>query len=269
MSIMRIASVVALIALFVAPVRASEPLHPTSKWNVDFGDANCVAMRNYGPPDKLITLAFKPSPIGDVMQMSVVRAARRNEMNQYRGSLTVDQSGPVAISVLGYPSTDGKLRVSAINLTPSTYTPIRTARTIRIRSGGEVDTVFALSQMGEVARMLDKCMLDLRQVWHLGDHSASLKQAAINLQPLSALFSSDDYPRVALNNDGTGTVQVMLLINESGRIASCMVTETSGFASLDAQTCIILTRRARFGPAVGLDGKPAKSGTTARIRWKK
>jgi TonB family protein len=202
------------------------------------------------------------------MQLSVVRAARGNEMNEYPGTLTIDRSSPVAISLLIHPASDGKLRVTTVKLTPTTYAPIRTATTMRLRASSEIDTTFALSQMNAVSRTLDRCVLDLRQVWHVGEHAAKLKQAAVNLQPLQKLFSSDDYPSVALHNDGTGTVQAMLLISEAGRIASCMVTETSGHASLDAQTCIILSRRARFNPAIGPDGKPAKSATTARIRWK-
>lgn len=269
MSIKRIASAVALLAIVGAPARAAAPLLPTGKWNVDFGDAHCTAVRNYGPADKPITLAFKPAPIGDVMQLSVVRAARRAEMNQYFGTMRVDQAAPVAISMLGHPGDDGQLRITSVKLTQASYAPLRAAATLRLRSSGEIDTTFTLSHMNEVARALDRCMVGLRQMWHIGDHGAALKQGPVNRQPLSDLFTSNDYPRVALYNDGTGTVQAMMLIDETGRIASCMVTETSGHASLDAQTCIILARRARFNPAIGADGKPAKSGTTARIRWRK
>lgn len=270
MWILRTASAVALFSILgTPPARAAEPVQPTGKWNVDFGDAHCTAARTYGPPDKPLTLAFKSAPIGDVMQLSVVRSGRRVEMNQYPGTMTVDRSTPVAVSFLGYPADDGKLRISLVKLTPANFAPIRTATAVRLRAPGELDTIFALSSMSQVADTLDRCVLDLRSAWHVGEHAAKLKQAAVALQPLQKLFSSDDYPRVALNNDGTGMVQAMLLINEAGRIASCMVTETSGHASLDAQTCIILARRARFSPAIGSDGKPANSATTARIRWKK
>ena len=266
---MRIASAVALLAVVgMTPLQAADPMQPTGKWNVDFGDAHCTATRTYGVPAKPITLAFKSAPVGDVMQLTVVRTARGNEMNQYLGTMTVDRSAPIAVSFLGYPAGDGKLRINSLKLTPATFAPIRTATTVRLRASSEIDTTFALSHMNAVARTLDRCVLDLRQVWHVGEHAAKLKQAAVSLQPLQKLFSSDDYPRVALHNDGTGTVQAMLLISEAGRIASCMVTETSGHASLDAQTCLILARRARFDPAIGLDGKPAKSATTARIHWK-
>lgn len=269
MSIMRIASAVALISVLGTPARAAEPLQPLGQWNVDFGDAHCVAMRSYGPRDKPITLALKPAPIGDVIQLTIVRGSASKAMNQYRGTLTVDRSAPVAVSLIGHPGAGGKMRATATNLTLATYQPIRQASRLRLFSPSEVDATFELSQMGPVARTLDRCIANLRRQWNLGEAAAAIKQAASAKQPLADFFSSADYPQVALHNDGSGTVQLMLLINESGRIASCMVTETSGFASLDAQSCIILTRRARYDPAIGVDGKPAKSGVVARIHWKK
>jgi protein TonB len=59
----------------------------------------------------------------------------------------------------------------------------------------------------------------------------------------------------------------MTLIDTDGKVASCMVIGSSGVASLDAQSCAIVTSRARFRPALGLDGKPARSGKIQRIRW--
>ena len=59
----------------------------------------------------------------------------------------------------------------------------------------------------------------------------------------------------------------VLLIDETGRVADCTVIETSGVASLDAQTCGAVKLQARFKPAIGLDGKPAKDGVVQRVSW--
>jgi hypothetical protein len=45
------------------------------------------------------------------------------------------------------------------------------------------------------------------------------------------------------------------------------VTQTSGVAALDGQSCAKFSERARFEPAIGVDGKPAKDGHRTRIRW--
>lgn len=72
----------------------------------------------------------------------------------------------------------------------------------------------------------------------------------------------------AIYEQQSGTVRVALLIDEKGRIADCAILDTSGTPVLDAQTCAILKERARFKPAIGPDGKPAKDGYIQRITWR-
>ncbi|MCY7281042.1 MAG: energy transducer TonB [Sphingomonas bacterium] len=266
MSIMRIVSAVALLTvLATAPARAAEPLQPTAKWNVDFGDAHCIAMRSYGPPDRPITLALKPSPIGDVMQLSVLRVNASKIVDQYEGALTIDRQPPVKVSMLGYAAAAGKTRVSMINLPLATYQPIRSASSLRVQSSG-VDATFALSQMEPVARALDNCVAGLRKAWNITDAAKDIGPSANPKKPLVSYFDGTDYPAVAARGEATGTVALVMLVDEAGKIASCMVTQSSGYASLDAQSCAILTARAKFDPVV-VDGKPVKSGRTYRIRW--
>src|SRR5687768_4530251 len=87
---------------FSGAAGAAPPSKPTGPWNVDFGDAHCIAMRNYGTEAKPVILAFKPSPIGDVIQLSVVRPGVSVQVNQYPGLMTAGGLKPVPVSMLGY-----------------------------------------------------------------------------------------------------------------------------------------------------------------------
>jgi outer membrane biosynthesis protein TonB len=58
------------------------------------------------------------------------------------------------------------------------------------------------------------------------------------------------------------------LIDEQGRIADCTVDQTSGVAVLDTMSCYVISRRARFTPALGADGKPVRSAHETRVRWR-
>ena len=73
---------------------------------------------------------------------------------------------------------------------------------------------------------------------------------------------------MAVDRAQGGIVEFALLVNEAGRIADCTVIASSNAPSLDAQSCAILVERARFQPAVGVDGKPVKDAVTSRITWK-
>ena len=53
-----------------------------------------------------------------------------------------------------------------------------------------------------------------------------------------------------------------------GRINRCDITESSGQAILDATTCSILTRRARFDPARDEAGAPVEGKVAGKIEWK-
>ena len=82
---------------------------------------------------------------------------------------------------------------------------------------------------------------------------------------LQGLFSSDDYPPSALDNNEQGVVTVTLTIGPSGRVTGC--SPSGGPSSLQQVTCRIVTSRARFSPAQDANGNPISSTYTQSIRW--
>ena len=84
---------------------------------------------------------------------------------------------------------------------------------------------------------------------------------------LQGLFSADDYPPSALDNNEQGTVTVNLTIGPSGRVTGC---SPSGSASstLKSATCRLVTARARFSPAQDANGNPTTSSYSQSIVWR-
>ncbi len=91
------------------------------------------------------------------------------------------------------------------------------------------------------------------------------KSAVGNLQ---GLFSGDDYPASALDNEEQGTVGVRLAIGPNGRVTGCDVTSSSGSRTLDSATCRILRSRARFTPATDSTGNATTGSFSQRITWR-
>ena len=85
---------------------------------------------------------------------------------------------------------------------------------------------------------------------------------------LKDLVSGDDYPPEAQMADEQGTVNVLVKVDESGRVADCTVEESSGSAALDVQTCRLFWLRAKFAPARNEAGKPVVSAYSRRITWR-
>jgi protein TonB len=84
---------------------------------------------------------------------------------------------------------------------------------------------------------------------------------------LQGLISPEDYPPQALDRNEQGTVGAVLSIDAAGSVGVCRVDESSGSEVLDAQTCRLLSLRAKFAPARDQQGKAIASEYHTRIKW--
>lgn len=257
----------ALLLLMGSAAANAAPRAPTEKWVVNFDDAQCIASRAYGSAETPLHLVLKSPPVGDVMQVAIMRKGHNGAPAQIDASIVIDAQNPLRTNMLSFGPRDSRFRVYTINLSSEASSRLRGAKSLAIRSSG-LDQEFALSQMQVLLKTMQQCVADLRQVWNVtsadGEQS-SLKQRA--RADLSRYIRSEDYPAVAIRSETEGLVKFAILVNEAGRIADCTVTGTSGVAALDAQTCVIMKERAKFEPAIGMDGKPAKDAKVASVRW--
>ena len=256
----------ALCSIVSSPAAAAAPLVPTGKWVVDFAPSQCTAVRDYGTRDKPLALVLKPSVIGDVMTLAIVRKGAESPIFQHSVALKLDQGASMPVSLLAFSPKGQKRRVEMINLPLASFSAVRQSSSLSIAGAGS--RRFALSGMAPLMKAMDTCLADLQQVWNVAEPArARLREGPRSTTPLEGFFNSEDYPGVALRADQTGRVAFALLIDEAGKIADCTVIETSGVATLDTQSCAIIKERAAFHPAVGAEGKPAKAAVIKRIRW--
>jgi TonB family protein len=247
---------------------AAEPRAPTGKWNVDFADAQCVADRDYGTPANPLRLLLKAPPVGGVMQVAVLRGADASPPRQVDSVVTVEGRPPIKVNLLMFTPKGARERIYLLNMPSADFAPAWQAKSLSVRSEG-LSVTFALSEMEPLRKIVDECVADLRRVFNVGDIGPDplrfKRRASANI---ASVFSSDDYPAVAVMKGQGGKVRFALLIREDGRVADCTVIETSGVASLDTQACAMLKRRAKFQPAIGIDGKPAKDSVVGAITWR-
>lgn len=85
---------------------------------------------------------------------------------------------------------------------------------------------------------------------------------------VAGLITDEDYPADARDGDHEGAVVVRLQIDSRGRVTGCSVEESSGFESLDTQTCKLLQLRASYTPARDTRGRPVSASVAARINWR-
>lgn len=244
------------------------PRQPTGKWIVHFADAQCVAERNYGTAEDPIYVGLKQPPIGDVMQFSIVDNGSAGSPTEFDGTIQFDNQPPQKVSVLRFAPKKKKVRVLVMNLLPEQFSSARTAGALRFRTRG-FDETFALAQLEPLLDIMKTCVADLREVWNVDGSEEGEKAVRDDAKgDLRRMFSSADYPTQAVFSGDGGTVKIALLVDETGKVADCSIVQTSGVAVLDSQSCAVLKERAKFTPAVGKDGKPAKDAFIQRITWK-
>lgn len=144
---------------------------------------------------------------------------------------------------------------------------MRQATKVAIFASGEINESFALSQMAPLMARMDRCLTSLQRYWNI-DAAGGVTLRTRAVGNAAQYFADGDYPEAAAREGAVGVVGFALLIDESGKVVDCTLTETSNVAMLDAETCAVLTARAKFTPAIGADGKPAKDAFAGRISWR-
>jgi hypothetical protein len=259
----------ALSAILSQPAHAAVPI---GDWKIEPSDARCVAVRQYGKADQPITLAFKAPPTGHAMQLAVIRPAYRKTSDQVGAKLDLDGKIFETYALgypLGYPAKASKQSVSLLHLPSDAAEAIKTARNLRLDIKGSFIDGFPLGDIGKAWAAMDACLDRLRQTWNVGDdNSGKITTPARPLVPIEGMITGMDFPRQALAKVWSGTTSFALLIDEAGKVRDCTLTETSGIAVIDSRTCAVVSYKARFDPAIGADGKPAKSAVAERITWR-
>ena len=101
---------------------------------------------------------------------------------------------------------------------------------------------------------------------------AALQPSVSDVQPPKLLETQPpityaDYPMEAIRRGEAGVVSVLLQVSAEGTVTRCDVTESSLSKPLDAQTCDLLARRARFAPAMDESGRKIAGAYRLSTPW--
>jgi len=96
----------------------------------------------------------------------------------------------------------------------------------------------------------------------------ALPSAAASATPGQTGFLASHYPPTALKNGEEGRVGFSVDIDEQGRIEKCAITQSSGYQTLDRETCDFIVQYAGFGPVHDTSGKAQRVTQNGVIDWK-
>jgi TonB family protein len=81
-------------------------------------------------------------------------------------------------------------------------------------------------------------------------------------------FIAGKYPQRALKAGEQGKVAFRLTVEPDGSLGACEVTGSSGYKSLDDETCELILRYARLHPVRNSEGRAVRAVQNGFINWK-
>jgi hypothetical protein len=88
-----------------------------------------------------------------------------------------------------------------------------------------------------------------------------------SIPDVRAVFSADDFPAYLQMAGVSRAVFTRTIVRPDGSIQSCVAEATSGDPKLDAFTCAIIVKRAKFRPATWVDGTAAYGVGRVLVQW--
>lgn len=265
------------------PAAAQEALvlSPSGPWNVEYAPESCVLARAFGPADAPVYFRmeqFEPGPHFEVQLVgSPIRSNKVSEDVQVSFAEELD---PIMTPAL-FGRTDKKvpafsflmsLREAAggdpgdgSDLTPAELAALEDFRVAAARGGDVV--VLKTGALGPGFTALKVCMNKLLTQW--GVDPAKHQELSQRVQPINAdrWIRADDYPKGGLHAGESASIHFRVSVGRDGKVEDCAVQSATQGADFARRTCTLISRRAKFDPALDTEGKPVPSYYVNTIRW--
>jgi TonB family protein len=104
-------------------------------------------------------------------------------------------------------------------------------------------------------------------IWILAAQLSLPLALGVPYSDVRAVFSADDYPAYLQQAGQSGTVFTRTTVRPDASIQNCTAEWSSGDPELDAYTCAIIVKRAKFAPAKWTDGTPVYGVIRVPVSW--
>lgn len=261
--------VTALLALG-GPAPSDVPLQPTGKWTVDYADADCILSRDYGDGQARKTLGFKPWPLGDALEIVTLSAgATTTRARSFKAQLLLQPSGQTIDSTVSVYDVKARNQVvTTLRTEQDGAAAVQRSSALTIVSADGSRTSFAVPGMKSAAVALRACQDDLLKQWGVDPTERDKAPLPTPLTPMAGWITTDDYPSEAFSANIEGTTMMIWAIQLNGKVGDCRVIRSSGSKPLDLAACAAVTKRGRYAPPVGYDGKPMTLHAMRYVRWR-
>ena len=268
----------------LAAEKSPVSLPRTTKWEMRYNDDSCQLLAGFGTGDDHVIMSLVREQPGDPLTMELYGKPLQYSGISMQMELVLGEGAPVS-KINGVAlKTSGKDSLPVVRLglridgwsdfkhpeTMPKITPEREAAVTQIgfRKPAGKRYVLQTGSMGSVLAAMRNCTTDLVKFWGYDPAiEASLSKPATPVDSPANWLHDSDYPNMAWINGHNGIVRFRLDVGVDGMPAGCRVlyrTNPDEFADL---TCALISKRARFTPALDAKGTPVKSFYINNVRW--
>jgi TonB family protein len=285
----RFVTALVLAWLPVEPLLARETvrLKPTSSWYLDYAEDSCRLARKFGEGKQEVLLFLDQYAPGDgfhiilggnilrprtsAMFLNVSLRFGPDEQAFDTKATAGDLGDKRALIFSGEriaAASDAekeRMEASAKSGTPVDWPPIGAAREsavrwMEVKGALREDLVLEIGPMRKSLDALRDCSWDTVKSWGLDvEQQKTLSRSPIPLKGPEEWFFPKDYPGGLVRGGIQGNVNFRLIIDETGKIASCHIQTSTRPKEFDDLVCKLAMKRGRFQPALDAAGKPARS----------
>ncbi|NCP11402.1 MAG: hypothetical protein GW859_05520 [Sphingomonadales bacterium] len=274
-------------SLAVQPAGAIDvvALPASTPWVVDYDPDNCTLLRRFGADDDAIIAQFIRYAPGSSFELRLigkpVKLRRERAVHIGFGEPVEYREVRPTLGQVGEDATP-LLFMGNFHLDPddsnddddtsdrATPAPVPQAEfdslTLRIDKGRKFKLV--TGAMGEPLAALDKCVGNLMESW--GISQVEIARVATPPKPSNTgkWLTTSDYPRKPLYKGIGSRVNIALIVGADGTVEKCRVQSLTDDREFGKVTCDLISARAKFEPALDVDGIPVRSLYTSLVRWK-
>lgn len=273
-------------AVFSHPAFAkSDPISLTrqGKWVVNYGDDSCHLIGVFGTGSSEVALDIARYQPGDRFTLSLYSETLSSLDLEAKIKLAFGSDAPLPRDAL--TGTAGKFALVIVSGSmdvlnrpaPADDIPLPTitpeqedaVSSLTYQFNGRKPVRLELGSMRATLKALRTCTTNLVKSWGLDPEvQAKLTKQATPVGSPGSWLRSSDYPADMIAQGKNGWVRFRLGVNEAGVVTDCTVQQKMNPVEFNTVSCKLLTKRARFDPALDASGKPVKSYFLGSVLWK-
>ncbi len=259
---MELISPIAALIMMQASAAPPDALSATSRWLLDPIDRGCEIMQNFGGAS--LTFRRQPTETTSTVRLESAAVPPRVSAAMLRNERSGEEISAAAVS--GDVPPRKFLQIG--NVDNNFLAKLSPNSTLSFSVEGRPVAKLALADLDSALTALEQCEARLLRGW--GVDPAPLAKLQAWPEPTNdprSWVKSEDYPPSAIRVRNQSDATLRYRVTRDGKVADCAVAQSSGSLALDNAACRLVTRRARYRPALAADGSAQDAWVVQTVRW--